>query len=71
MLVQVQEFAQSKAVLMLVGNKTDLELPRAVNVEDAEEFAKKNDMLFMETSTIDEANVETAFTNLLEKIHKT
>ncbi len=37
-------------VLVLVGNKSDLESYRAVPAEEGEEFAKRNGMLFMETS---------------------
>ena len=38
--------------LVLVGNKIDLENERQVSHEEGEEFAKKNNMLFFETSAL-------------------
>lgn len=36
--------------MVLVGNKNDLESNRVVSTEEGEEFAKRNGMLFLETS---------------------
>ena len=37
-------------ILILVGNKIDLESDREVSKEEAEEFASSNDMIYIETS---------------------
>ena len=69
-LSELREHADANIVVMLVGNKSDLKHLRAVNEEDAEEFAKQNDMLFIETSALEATNVETAFTDTIKKVHK-
>ncbi|KAG0449711.1 hypothetical protein HPP92_027143 [Vanilla planifolia] len=53
---------------MLVGNKTDLEEDRAVPTEDAEEFAQKEGLFFLETSALEATNVEAAFMTVLTEI---
>lgn len=45
-------------MLLLVGNKSDLEDKREVPFDEANEFAKTNDMIFIETSALDSSNVE-------------
>ena len=51
-----------KTILMvLVGNKTDLDSDRAVSTEEGEEFAKLNNMLFFETSAKNGNNIEDVF----------
>ena len=47
------------------GNKCDLVQERAVNIEDAKEFACTNQMSYIETSALDTTNVEDAFSNIL------
>lgn len=37
-------------VIMLVGNKTDLEHKRKVSKEEGEQFARDHGLLFIETS---------------------
>ena len=39
--------------MLLIGNKIDLEEERQVSALEAEDFAKKHGMLFMETSALD------------------
>ena len=51
-----------KTILMvLVGNKTDLDSERAVSTEEGEEFAKANNMQFFETSAKNGTNIEDVF----------
>jgi len=51
---------------MLVGNKCDLEDQRQVVTSDAEDFAQKQSLLFIETSALDATNVEQAFLNVIK-----
>lgn len=54
--------------LVLVGNKSDLESERQVNKEVAKNFAKENNLLFLETSAKSGTNIEKIFQILSEKI---
>lgn len=45
-------------VIMLIGNKSDLENRRQVSTEEGERFAKENGLIFMETSAKTAFNVE-------------
>uniref|UniRef100_A0A3Q1CNF4 Ras-related protein Rab-25 n=1 Tax=Amphiprion ocellaris TaxID=80972 RepID=A0A3Q1CNF4_AMPOC len=66
-LKELYDHADPHIVVMLVGNKTDLESERSVPTEEAKDFA---DILFLETSALESTNVEAAFTNVLAEIHK-
>ena len=48
-------------VLMLIGNKSDLEKDRQVLQEDAGVYAEKEQMALLETSALDSSNVVAAF----------
>lgn len=65
---EVEKNAPSNAVLMVVGNKSDLEESRAVTVQRAKEFAKSKEAMFMEASAKDATNVSKAFMMLAESI---
>ena len=54
--------------LVLVGNKIDLENERQVSHEEGEEFAKKNNMLFFETSALSGKNIDLLFNDSVEAI---
>ena len=56
--------------LLLVGNKIDLESNRQVKKEEGEEFAKKNNILFFETSAKSGLNVEPTFNGLIDSVAK-
>ncbi|KAJ5077759.1 ras and ef-hand domain-containing protein [Anaeramoeba ignava] len=67
-----QEFksqAEDNSIIMIIGNKCDLENDRKILQEDAEKFAKEHDILFMETSAKDGTNVEETFSKLMNKIY--
>ena len=60
-----------KTILMvLVGNKCDLEDKRQVSYEEGKELADKNDFLFFESSAKDGTNVDEIFTNSAKEIAK-
>ena len=50
--------ANPSMVIMLIGNKSDLEHRRAVSYKEGEQFAEQNGLVFLETSAKSAANVE-------------
>jgi len=62
-------FDTDKLMIMLVGNKSDLDHRREVSMEEAKSFAEKEKLLFIETSALDATNVEECFTNVLTQIY--
>ncbi|KAJ3670659.1 hypothetical protein LUZ60_008085 [Juncus effusus] len=68
-LKELRDHTETNIVIMLVGNKADLRHLRAVTVEDAKSFAETHNTFFMETSALEDLNVETAFTEVLTQIH--
>ena len=73
-LTEARENASQNMVIMLIGNKLDLEHKRAVTKEEAMAFARKNKLIFLETSAKTAENVEKAFvqtaTNIYNNIKK-
>ena len=57
-------------VIMLIGNKNDLEHRRAVSTEEGKAFAEKHGLIFLETSAKTAYNVEQAFIHTAEEIHE-
>lgn len=55
---------------MLVGNKSDLNYRRRVTKEEGEEFAKKHNLLFIETSAKEDNGVTEAFEETAKMIIK-
>ena len=68
-LQELKDYADDNIVVMLVGNKTDLANLRAVKVEDAQAFAEKNELAFIETSALDSTNVVDAFEQIIQIYH--
>ena len=60
--------AASDMQIILVGNKSDLKDQREVTTEEGEEFARQNQIMFIETSALDKSHVEDAFKHLVEAI---
>ncbi|MFQ6631835.1 hypothetical protein Gotur_009803 [Gossypium turneri] len=69
-LEELRVHADQNLVIMLVGNKCDLGSLRAVPTEDAQEFAQRENLFFMETSALESTNVETAFFTVLTEIYR-
>ncbi|KAL5982266.1 Ras-related protein RABA4a [Asimina triloba] len=67
-LEELRSHADKNIVIMLVGNKSDLEDQRAVPSEDAKEFSEKEGLFFLETSALEATNVEGAFMTVLTEI---
>eukprot|EP00522_Entomoneis_paludosa_P003324 CAMPEP_0172471316 /NCGR_PEP_ID=MMETSP1065-20121228/67754_1 /TAXON_ID=265537 /ORGANISM="Amphiprora paludosa, Strain CCMP125" /LENGTH=277 /DNA_ID=CAMNT_0013229411 /DNA_START=725 /DNA_END=1560 /DNA_ORIENTATION=- len=68
-LEEAKQHAQPNMVILLIGNKNDLEHRRAVSTEEGKAFADANGLLFMETSAKTAYNVEQAFLKTAEEIH--
>ena len=55
------ENCESNVINFLVGNKNDIEDGREVTKEEGEEFAQKNNLIYLETSAKNNNNVEKLF----------
>nr|CDS35113.2 Ras protein Rab 8A [Hymenolepis microstoma] len=60
----IVDHANSDVEQMLLGNKCDMESQRQVTREEAQEFARQNNIDFFETSAKEGENVIAAFTQL-------
>jgi len=60
-LAEAQRNAVDNAVILLVGNKTDLNHRRQVSTEEGQQFAKKHHIKFIETSAKTASNIDSAF----------
>ena len=69
-LEELRGHADKNILIMLIGNKCDLGSLRAVPTEDAQEFAERENLFFMETSALEATNVETAFFTILTEIYR-
>ncbi|KAJ6918741.1 hypothetical protein NC651_012869 [Populus alba x Populus x berolinensis] len=67
-LEELRSHADKNIVIILIGNKSDLEDQRAVPTEDVNEFAQKEGLFFLETSALQATNVESAFLTVLTEI---
>lgn len=70
-LEELRAHADKNIVIILIGNKSDLEDQRAIPTEDAKEFAEKEGLFFLETSALNATNVENAFNTLMTEIFNT
>lgn len=68
-LQEARQNSSKNMVIMLIGNKTDLESQRAVSFEEGKAFAEANGLIFLETSAKTAANVEEAFVNTAHQIN--
>lgn len=68
-LEEARQNANANMVIMLIGNKLDLEARRAVSFEEGQKFAQDNDLIFLETSAKTAKNVEEAFVSTASKIY--
>jgi len=68
-----REYSSPELVVIVVGNKCDLESERQVTTEEGQKFADDNGLVFLETSAMSAKNVEKAFvsvaTDVIKKIN--
>ncbi|OAY39697.1 ras-related protein RABA2a [Manihot esculenta] len=69
-LKELRDHADANIVIMLIGNKTDLKHLRAVATEDAQSYAEREGLSFIETSALEATNVEKAFQTILSEIYR-
>jgi len=69
-LEEARQNANQSMVIMLIGNKSDLDHRRQVSKEEGEKFAKEHGLIFLETSAKTAANVEEAFIQTAQNIYK-
>jgi small GTP-binding protein len=67
---ELRSHADPSVVTMLVGNKCDLRAQKAVDAEDARDFAEDHNLAFIEASALDATNVNLAFETILLEIYR-
>ena len=60
----LQQLSHPNAFILLVGNKSDLEDQRQVGVQQAQDFADKHRLEYIETSAFNGSNIKESFTRL-------
>lgn len=66
---ELRDHADSNIVLMMAGNKSDLNHLRAVAEQDGQALAEKEGLSFLETSALEASNIERAFQTVLTEIY--
>ncbi|KAH7549397.1 hypothetical protein ACOSP7_025841 [Xanthoceras sorbifolium] len=67
-LKELREYSNSHMIIVLVGNKSDLSKNREVQEEEGKELAETEGLYFMETSALENLNVQDAFLQMFSKI---
>ncbi|KMZ65111.1 Ras-related protein Rab-25 [Zostera marina] len=68
-LKELRQHSDPDIVIMLIGNKADLRHLRCISIEEGSGFAEKEKTFFMETSALEDSNVEAAFIEVLSQIY--
>ncbi|VDK31726.1 unnamed protein product [Taenia asiatica] len=69
-LSDARRLTSANTVMMMIGNKSDLEEQRDVSYEDAKALADENNLMFLECSAKSGENVEAAFLETARKIYQ-
>jgi len=63
-----RKYSNPNIIIMLVGNKSDLEAKRQVTTDEGAKFAKEHGLLFIETSAKNDTKIEEAFMSVAQHI---
>ncbi|TYI26204.1 hypothetical protein ES332_A05G099400v1 [Gossypium tomentosum] len=66
---ELRDHADSNIVIMMAGNKSDLNHLRAVTEEDGQALSEREGLSFLETSALEATNIEKAFQTILTEIY--
>ncbi|KAI0982590.1 hypothetical protein GJ496_007575 [Pomphorhynchus laevis] len=69
-LTDAKALTSNNTVILLIGNKSDLETQRDVSYDEAKSFADEHGLVFFETSARTGENVESAFLDIASNIYK-
>ena len=69
-LEEIRANSDKNCIIYLIGNKIDLESKRNITFDEANIFAKKENIKYVETSAIKNMRVEEVFTSLLKNIYE-
>jgi small GTP-binding protein len=64
----ISVYESNDIVKVIVGNKCDLEKEKKVNFNEAIDFCKKNNAIYIETSAKENINIDNIFSNVVEII---
>ena len=67
---EIKNQSSKDILLVLVGNKIDLEKERIVNYDEGKKFAEDNDMLFIETSALNGNGINQLFNMCCNDIYE-
>ena len=67
---ELQRRGDPNVVIALAGNKADMEAKRKVQTEEAQQYAKENEIIYMETSAKTALNVRNLFVEIAKKLPK-
>lgn len=67
---ELQRRGDPNVVIALAGNKADMEAKRKVQTEEAQQYAKENEIIYMETSAKTSLNVKNLFVEIAKKLPK-
>ena len=65
-IVKVKQLCKNNVKVILVGNKTDLEIKREISYDEGINLAYLNNYLFIETSCLKNKNVYETFEKIIE-----
>eukprot|EP00357_Protocruzia_adherens_P019769 CAMPEP_0115006326 /NCGR_PEP_ID=MMETSP0216-20121206/20431_1 /TAXON_ID=223996 /ORGANISM="Protocruzia adherens, Strain Boccale" /LENGTH=215 /DNA_ID=CAMNT_0002372883 /DNA_START=137 /DNA_END=784 /DNA_ORIENTATION=+ len=68
-LEEARQNGNPNMTIILIGNKCDMDMRRAVSTEEGEQFARENGLIFLETSAKTAHNVVEAFANTAKVIY--
>ena len=68
-LEDVQESSYEKVHLVLIGNKADLDAKRDVTIDEGSQFARLNNMVFMECSALTSCNIDKTFISAAKLVY--